>query len=206
MISNHLHLILLVGQLILRKVVCLSGIIDSLSERREGIHHVLNTNASWILRLEIHRPIDWISALVTLNYESCAGYEPLNALPLHILNPCHMRVGLAILIIPFIIFMFILFWLISVPAGSEQRGGSTITRHLIIFLALIFKMVHYSVFAVRTSISPLEPLFNALRMEPMQTWQNHVFFFELVVTHTYCAAFILFSEILSVTFSKPWNW
>jgi hypothetical protein len=64
-------------------------------------------------------------------------------------------------------------------------------------------MVHHTIFAVGTSVSSLEPFFDAWTMKSVKAGQYHILLFQLIVAHAYSAALILLGKVLSVSFCKP---
>ena len=64
------------------------------------------------------------------------------------------------------------------------------------------KVVHDSIFTVGTSVSPREPLLDAIRVESVEAWENHIFFFKLILTHAYRAGLIFLREVCPVSLSE----
>ena len=64
-------------------------------------------------------------------------------------------------------------------------------------------MVHHAIFAVGTGVPPLEPFLDAWTMKSVKAGQYHVLLFQLIVAHANCAALILLSKVLSISFCKP---
>ncbi len=64
------------------------------------------------------------------------------------------------------------------------------------------KVVHDSIFTVGASVSPSKPLLDATRVEPVEAWENHIFFFKLILAHANRARLIFLREVCPVSLSE----
>jgi len=129
--------------------------------------------------------------------EPVAWHKPLDALSLYILNSPHFLWLIILLIFKFKVMLFIPhIETVSIHIYTSMRVNLT---------GVAVKMVHYSVLTIWTRVSALKPLFNAWRVKPMETREDHVFLIGFIVAHANRAGFVLLWKVCFVVLTELWE-
>ncbi len=219
--SDLRHLILLILQLSLRKVVSLGRIVNPVSVLLKGAHHVHNA----ILCLVS----DELSWSLLLEYDSRTRHKLLYTLPLNVLYTSIHQIIVIIVFILFFLFEVKIYLIMMIPSAdplmpiySKQTARAIIVLWWIdvviviiiqassrrfyhrALLILMIEMIHHVVLAIRARVSSSKPFPYARWVKTVKAREYHKLILKLIVAHTDCARFVFFSKIFSVDFSECW--